>query len=65
MSCISRTIVATAITLALGTGQPLYEVQIFARHADPKTTQLYDLNAKNVDRNSGAAIASFMSSIAG
>lgn len=55
----------TAITLALGTGQPLYEVQIFARHADPKTTQIYDRNAKNVDRNSGAAIASFMSSIAG
>ncbi len=55
----------TAITLALGTGQSLYEVQLFARHSNPKTTMIYDRNADNIDRNSGAAIASFMSSIAG
>lgn len=55
----------TAITLALGQGQSLYDVQTFARHSDPKTTQLYDMHAKQIDRNSGAAIASFMSAIAG
>lgn len=55
----------TAITLALGQGQSMYDVQTFARHADPKTTMRYDMHAKQIDRNSGAAIASFMSAIAG
>jgi integrase/recombinase XerD len=55
----------TMITLALGQGIPLYEVQLLARHANSKTTELYDMNRRNVDRLSGASVASFMSSIAG
>lgn len=55
----------TMITLALGQGIPLYEVQLLARHANSKTTAIYDMNRRNVDRLSGASVASFMSSIAG
>jgi hypothetical protein len=38
-------------------------VQLLARHANSKTTELYDMNRRNVDRLSGASVASFMSSI--
>ena len=50
---------------ALGPRIPPYEVQLLARHANGKTTELYDMNRRNVDRLSGASVASFMSSIAG
>lgn len=54
----------TCLTFMLEHGQSLYDVQLFARHADPKTTMVYDMKRTQVDRTSGAGVAAFMSSVA-
>ncbi len=49
----------TAITAALNTGVPLRDVQDFARHADPRTTRRYDLEANGLDRHSTYQLAAY------
>ena len=47
----------TAITVALDAGVPLHIVQDFARHADPRTTRRYDLNANRLDEHAAYTLA--------
>jgi integrase/recombinase XerD len=39
------------IMAALDAGVPLRDVQIAARHADPRTTTVYDRRRQNFDRH--------------
>ena len=41
----------TYVTTMLDAGVPLRDVQIAARHADPRTTMRYDRARKNLDRH--------------
>ncbi len=50
----------SAITAALDAGTPLRDVQIFARHADPRTTTRYDRARNNLDRSATYIIAAFV-----
>ncbi len=38
---------------------PLREVQDFARHADPRTTRRYDLEANGLDRHATYQLAAY------
>jgi site-specific recombinase XerD len=49
------------ITAMLDAGVPLRDVQIAARHADPRTTIRYDRARKNLDRHPNYILAAFMS----
>jgi len=42
---------AAFIMAALDAGAPLRDVQIAARHADPRSTTIYDRRRQNFDRN--------------
>jgi site-specific recombinase XerD len=48
------------ITAALDAGVPLRDVQIAARHADPRTTTLYDRARNNLDRHPSYIVAAFI-----
>lgn len=50
----------SAITAALDAGVPLRDVQIFARHADPRTTTRYDRARQNLDRHASYVITAFV-----
>lgn len=50
----------SAITAALDAGSPLRDVQIFARHEDPRTTTRYDRARNNLDRSATYIIAAFV-----
>jgi integrase/recombinase XerD len=50
----------SAITAALDAGVPLRDVQIFARHADPRTTTRYDRARHNLDRHASYVITAFI-----
>ena len=52
----------TFITTMLDAGVSLRDVQIAARHADPKTTMRYDRARKNLDRHPNYILAAFMAS---
>ncbi len=39
------------VTACLDAGVPLRDVQVAARHADPRTTMRYDRNRQNLDRH--------------
>ena len=43
-------------------GVDLRDVQIAARHADPRTTMRYDRARKNLDRHPNYILAAYMSS---
>jgi hypothetical protein len=45
---------------ALDAGVPLRDVQIFARHADPRTTTRYDRARNNLDRSATYVISAFL-----
>jgi integrase/recombinase XerD len=50
---------AAFIMCALEAGVPLREVQIAARHADPRTTTVYDHRRQSFDRHAAyVAVAS-------
>lgn len=51
---------AAAITCALDSGIPLRDVQILARHADPRTTEMYDRARNNIDRHGAYILASYL-----
>ena len=48
------------ITAALDAGVPLRDVQIAARHADPRTTTRYDRARNNLDRHASYIVTSFI-----
>jgi len=52
----------TYVTTMLDAGVDLREVQIAARHADPRTTMRYDRARKNLDRHPNYVLAAFMAS---
>ncbi len=50
----------TFVTTMLDAGVPLRDVQIAARHADPRTTMRYDRARKNLDRHANYILAAYM-----
>ena len=52
----------TFVTTMLDAGVDLRDVQIAARHADPRTTRRYDRARKNLDRHPNYILAAFMAS---
>jgi site-specific recombinase XerD len=52
----------TFVTTMLDAGVDLRDVQIAARHADPRTTMRYDRARKNLDRHPNHFLAAFMGS---
>ena len=48
------------ITAALDAGVPLRDVQIAARHADPRTTTRYDRVRNNLDRHASYVVTAFV-----
>jgi site-specific recombinase XerD len=50
------------ITAALDAGVPLRDVQIAARHADPRTTTRYDRARDNLDRHASYIVTAFVAS---
>jgi integrase/recombinase XerD len=52
----------TTVTTMLDAGVDLRDVQIAARHADPRTTMRYDRARKNLDRHPNYILAAYMAS---
>jgi integrase/recombinase XerD len=52
----------TYVAAMLDAGVPLRDVQIAARHADPRTTMRYDRARKNLDRHPNYILAAYMAS---
>jgi integrase/recombinase XerD len=52
----------TYVTTMLDAGVDLRDVQIAARHADPRTTMRYDRARKNLDRHANYILAAYMAS---
>jgi integrase/recombinase XerD len=52
----------TFVTTMLGAGVDLRDVQIAARHADPRTTTRYDRARQNLDRHPNYILAAYMAS---
>lgn len=50
----------SAVTAALDAGAPLRDVQVFARHADPRTTTRYDRARLNLDRHAAYVVAGYL-----
>jgi site-specific recombinase XerD len=48
------------ITAALDAGVPLRDVQIAARHADPRTTTRYDRARHNLGRHASYVVSAFV-----
>jgi site-specific recombinase XerD len=53
----------TFVTTMLDAGVDLRDVQIAARHADPRTTMRYDRARNNLDRHPNYILAAFMASV--
>lgn len=51
---------AAFIMAALDAGVPLRDVQSAARHADPRTTTLYDHRRQNLDRHAAYVVVAFV-----
>jgi len=47
-------------TAALEAGVPLRDVQIAARHADPRTTTVYDHRRQSFDRHAAYVVVAFV-----
>jgi integrase len=52
----------TFVTTMLDAGVDLRDVQIAARHADPRTTMRYDRARKNLDRHANYILAAYIAS---
>jgi site-specific recombinase XerD len=52
----------TFVTTMLDAGVDLRDVQIAARHADPRTTMRYDRARQNLDRHPNYILAAYMAS---
>ena len=53
---------AAFIMAALDAGVPLRDVQLAARHADPRTTTIYDRRRQNFDRHTAYVVVAFVAS---
>jgi integrase/recombinase XerD len=51
---------AAFIMAALDAGVPLRDVQLAARHADPRTTAIYDRRRENFDRHAAYVVVAFV-----
>jgi integrase/recombinase XerD len=51
---------AAFIVAALDAGVPLRDVQLAARHADPRTTTIYDRRRQDLDRHGAYAVVAFV-----
>ncbi len=51
---------AAFIMAALDAGVPLRDVQLAARHADPRTTTIYDHRRQNFDRHAADLVVAFV-----
>ena len=51
---------AAFIMAPLDAGVPLRDVQIAARHADPRTTTIYDRRRENFDRHAAYVVVAFV-----
>jgi hypothetical protein len=58
-ACI-RTCCEPRFMAALDAGVPLRDVQIAARHADPRTTTVYDRRRQNFDRHAAYVVVAFV-----
>ncbi|MFZ2058140.1 MAG: hypothetical protein WAV54_12105 [Acidimicrobiales bacterium] len=45
---------------ALDAGVPLRDVQLAARHADPRTTTVYDRRRRNFDRHAAYVVVAYV-----
>jgi integrase/recombinase XerD len=54
--------VGTLLSASLDAGVDLRDVQIAARHADPRTTMRYDRARTNLDRHPNCILAAYMAS---
>ncbi|MGD0609605.1 MAG: tyrosine-type recombinase/integrase [Streptosporangiaceae bacterium] len=52
----------TLVTTSFDAGVDLRDVQIAARHADPRTTMRYDRARQNLDRHPNYILAAYMAS---
>jgi integrase/recombinase XerD len=48
------------IMAALDAGVPLGEVQLAARHSDPRTTTVYDRRRQDLDRHAAYVVVAFV-----
>jgi integrase/recombinase XerD len=55
-------VVGTLLSTSFDAGVDLRDVQIAARHADPRTTMRYDRARQNLDRHPNYILAAFMAS---
>jgi len=55
-----HTLRAAFIMVALEAGVPLRDVQIAARHADPRTTTIYDRRRQTFDRHAAYVVVAFV-----
>ena len=54
--------VGTLLSTSFDAGVDLRDVQIAARHADPRTTMRYDRARQNLDRRPNYILAAYMAS---
>jgi len=54
--------VGTLLSTSFDAGVDLRDVQVTARHADPRTTMRYDRARKNLDRHPNYILAAYMAS---
>jgi hypothetical protein len=52
--------VRTSVCTGFDAGVPLRDVQIAARHADPRTTTRYDRARHNLDRHASYVVTAFI-----
>jgi integrase/recombinase XerD len=55
----------TFCTAGLVSGAPMRDMQIAMRHADPRSTGLYDMARTNKDRHASHRVASFLAGMTG
>lgn len=58
--CTPHMLRAAFIMAALDAGVPLRDVQIAARHADPRTTTIYDRRRQNFDRHAAYVVVAYV-----
>jgi hypothetical protein len=51
---------APFVVAALDAGAPLRDVQLAARHADSRTTTIYDRRRENFDRHAAYVVVAFV-----
>jgi site-specific recombinase XerD len=51
---------AAFITAALDAGVPLGDVQLAARHSDPRTSTIYDRRREDFDRHAAYVVVAFV-----